>query len=129
MDQSHYRVVSENGLSQCTERKCYYSQTNHRIGKTRCISHRAQLLPPPPTLRAMITTLGQLSEFRVAFIANRGSVKLIFGDRKKRTQRRKKPCAPVAAQGGWGKIGGRQERKERYMGGGGDLCQTKKNKK
>ena len=24
VDQSHYRIVSENGLSQCTERKYYY---------------------------------------------------------------------------------------------------------
>ena len=57
----------------------------------------------------MMITLGELTEFRVAFNGNRGSIMLMFGDRKKRRQRRKKPCAPGAEEGvgcGEAKTGG-----------------------
>ena len=49
---------------------------------------------------AMLATLGQLTEFRVAFNGSRGSVTLMFGDRRRKRTRGKKPCAPGAVKGG-----------------------------
>ena len=55
-----------------------------------------------------MVTAGELTKFGVAFngnqgsvtrVGNQGSVTLIYGDRKKRRQRTKKPCALGAAQG------------------------------
>ena len=48
----------------------------------------------------MLATLGQLTEFRVAFNGSRGTVTLIFGDRRRKRTRRKKPCVPGAVKGG-----------------------------
>ena len=48
----------------------------------------------------MLATLGELTEFRVAFSGIRGSVTLIYGDRKKRRTRRGKPCVPGAVKEG-----------------------------
>ena len=50
----------------------------------------------PPTLGAMLATFGQLTEFRVAFGGSRGTVTLIYGDKRTRG---KKPSAPGAAKG------------------------------
>ena len=47
----------------------------------------------------MLLTVGELAEFRVLFNRNQGSVTLIYGERKKRGTRRKKPSAPGAIQG------------------------------
>ena len=52
---------------------------------------------PTPTLGAMMATLGELTEFRVFFKGNKGSVTLMYEDTKKRRQRRK-TRAPGAAQ-------------------------------
>ena len=56
-------------------------------------------VPLPPALGAMWATLGELSEFRVAFNGIWDSVTLIYGDKKKRT-RKKKPCAPGVVKEG-----------------------------
>ena len=48
----------------------------------------------------MLATLGQLTEFRVTFNGNRGSVALMYGDKKRKRTRGKKPCAPGAVKGG-----------------------------
>ena len=53
--------------------------------------------PPPPTLGAMLATLGQLTEFRVTFNGNR--VTLMYGDKRRKRTRGKKPCAPGAVKG------------------------------
>ena len=50
----------------------------------------------PPTLGVMLATFGQLTEFRVAFGGSRGTVTLIYGDKRTRG---KKPSAPGAAKG------------------------------
>ena len=55
--------------------------------------------PPPPTLGAMLATFGQLTEFRVAFGGSRGTVTLIYGDKRRKRTRGKKPSAPGAAKG------------------------------
>ena len=55
--------------------------------------------PPPtqptsqPTLQAMLVTLGQLTEFWVSLNCNRGSVTLMYGDRRKKRMRGKKLTA------------------------------------
>ena len=54
---------------------------------------------PPPTLGAMLATFGQLTEFRVAFGGSRGTVTLIYGDKRRKRTRGKKPSAPWAAKG------------------------------
>ena len=54
---------------------------------------------PPPTLGAMLATFGQLTEFRVAFGGSRGTVTLIYGDKRRKRTRGKKPSAPGAAKG------------------------------
>ena len=43
-------------------------------------------------------TVGELEEFCVAINGNRGSVILIYGDKKKRRTRRKTPCAAAAVK-------------------------------
>ena len=53
----------------------------------------------PPTLGAMLATFGQLTEFRVAFGGSRGTVTLIYGDKRRKRTRGKKPSAPGAAKG------------------------------
>ena len=50
-------------------------------------------------LGAMLATFGELTEFRVLFNGNQGSVTLMYGDKIKMRQRRKKQGAPVAAKG------------------------------
>ena len=57
-------------------------------------------LPPPSALWAMFATLGELTEFRVAFSGIRGLVTLIYGDKKKRRTRWKKLCTTGAVKGG-----------------------------
>ena len=52
-----------------------------------------------PTLGAMLATFGQLTEFRVAFGGSRGTVTLIYGDKRRKRTRGKKPSAPGAAKG------------------------------
>ena len=47
----------------------------------------------------MLATFGQLTEFRVAFGGSRGTVTLIYGDKRRKRTRGKKPSAPVAAKG------------------------------
>ena len=47
----------------------------------------------------MLATLVELSECRVAFNGNQGSVTLIFGDKRKKRTRGKKPSAPGAVKG------------------------------
>ena len=54
----------------------------------------------PPTLGVMLATCGQLSEFRVAFGGSRGTVTLIYGDKRRKRTRGNKPCAPGAVKGG-----------------------------
>ena len=59
-------------------------------------------LPSPPhthTLGTMLATLGELTEFRVSFNGNQGSVTLMFGDERRKRRRGKKPCAPQAVKG------------------------------
>ena len=53
----------------------------------------------PPTLGAMLATFGQLTKFRVAFGGSRGTVTLIYGDKRRKRTRWKKPSAPGAAKG------------------------------
>ena len=53
----------------------------------------------PPHLGAMLATFGQLTEFRVAFGGSRGTVTLIYGDKRRKRTRGKKPSAPGAANG------------------------------
>ena len=55
--------------------------------------------PPPPTLGAMLATFGKLTECRVAFGGSRGTVTLIYGDKRRKRTRGKKPSAPGAAKG------------------------------
>ena len=47
----------------------------------------------------MLATFGQLTEFRVAFGGSRGTVTLIYGDKRRKRTRGKKPSAPGAAKG------------------------------
>ena len=47
-----------------------------------------------------MATLGELTELCVAFNGNRGSITLIYGDRRKKRTRRMKPCAPGAVKSG-----------------------------
>ena len=47
----------------------------------------------------MLATFGQLTEFRVAFGGSRGTVTLIYGDKRRKRTRGNKPCAPGAAKG------------------------------
>ena len=47
----------------------------------------------------MLATFGQLTEFRVAFDGSRGTVTLIYGDKRRKRTRGKKPSAPGAAKG------------------------------
>ena len=46
-----------------------------------------------------MATFGQLTEFRVAFGGSRGTVTLIYGDKRRKRTRGKKPSAPGAAKG------------------------------
>ena len=52
-----------------------------------------------PTLGAMLATFGQLTEFRVAFGGSWGTVTLIYGDKRRKRTRGKKPSAPGMAKG------------------------------
>ena len=47
----------------------------------------------------MLATFGQLTEFRVAFGGSRGTVTLIYGDKRRKRTRGNKPCAPGAVKG------------------------------
>ena len=58
--------------------------------------------PPPPPPKAMLATFSQLTEFRVTFGGSRGSVTLIYGDKRRKRTRGNKPCAPGAVKGGGG---------------------------
>ena len=55
-------------------------------------------LPSTPTPWG--DTLGELTEFRVAFNGIWSSVTLSYGDRRKKRMKTKKPCAPGAVKGG-----------------------------
>ena len=57
------------------------------------VSCNVSLSPPPPALGVMFATLGEFTEFRVAFNRIRGSVTLIYGEKRKRRTRRKTPRA------------------------------------
>ena len=48
----------------------------------------------------MLATLGQLTEFRVTFGGSRGTVMLMYGDKRRKRTRGKKSCAPGAVKGG-----------------------------
>ena len=58
--------------------------------------------PPPRPWGMMLATLGELTDFRVAFNGNRRSVTLVYGDERKKRTRRKKTCAVKAGGGGGG---------------------------
>ena len=55
------------------------------------------LFTPTPTpnthFGAMLATFWELAEFRVAFNGNRGSATLIYGHKRKKRTRSRKPCA------------------------------------
>ena len=55
--------------------------------------------PPPPYLGDDVGDFGQLTESRDTFNGNRGSVTLIFGNKRRKRTRGKKPCAPRAVKG------------------------------
>ena len=87
-DSGHYNLLLDVVL--------HHSKGSKRRGNMRLETCTVSL---PPTLGAMLATFGQLTEFRVAFGGSRGTVTLIYGDKRRKRTRGKKPCAPGAAKG------------------------------
>ena len=82
----------------------HFKVIKHR-DNTRSHAYCLSLSPPPPppphthTLGTMLATLGELTEFRVSFNGNRGSVTLMFEHKRRKRGLGKKPCAPQAVKG------------------------------
>ena len=87
-DSGHYNLLLDVVL--------HHSKGSKRRGNMRLETCTVSL---PPTLGAMLATFGQLTEFRVAFGGSRGTVTLMYGDKRRKRTRGKKPCASGAAKG------------------------------
>ena len=71
------------------------------VAEPTCLLLLARCLPLP-TLGAMLATMGELTEFRVALNGNRGSVTLIYGEEDDEEEEAKRARAGAGGGGGTG---------------------------